>query len=231
MRYIILLAIVLLLSWTASAYADKPCTITVYKNIKDRGIAEQFDEKLFTRSSKVCNEAALAMLEKKCKSGSLLGKGLLVANGIVIKKEEKCRYDLSPESELIKAKWFFDNTEFTEEHVYGDSIRIWEYRGKLLGILVSQEGLVGNPSRALLHKVKYDKNTGRLSFEANLDGEKIKFSGTVGKEFLVSDEGSTIEKLKIEKWNHRLYPVVQRYSEWEKGAKDVISFSRVEWTY
>jgi hypothetical protein len=76
----------------------------------------------------------------------------------------------------------FSNMEFTEEHQYGSEIELWKSGIDLLGHFFNSEGLAGDTPRALTENVKYNAETGDLSFEARLRMGVVSWSGK-GKDY------------------------------------------------
>jgi hypothetical protein len=62
----------------------------------------------------------------------------------------------------------FSNLKFTEEHQYGAEVRLWRQGPDLFGFFSYAAGLRGDTPTGLLDHVKYDPETGKLSFQAKL---------------------------------------------------------------
>jgi hypothetical protein len=62
----------------------------------------------------------------------------------------------------------FSNTRYTEEHEYGYSIQLWRTGETLCGLLLVADGSQGDTPTGLLEDLKYDRETGHLSFTNKL---------------------------------------------------------------
>lgn len=64
----------------------------------------------------------------------------------------------------------FDNVRQSlatgEAHCYGYSLELWQYKGRMLGMLDRHAGLCGDPPCEALTDVSHDPKTGALTFSA-----------------------------------------------------------------
>src|SRR5687767_8033276 len=78
----------------------------------------------------------------------------------------------------------FDNVRATsseEPHCYGQSLTLWEHRGRILGLLDVHEGLCGDAPCGALQNVSFQRGTGRLTFSSSV-GTSFDFVGTVRRD-------------------------------------------------
>lgn len=87
-----------------------------------------------------------------------------------------------PDSAKIAEVGAFSNMRYTDEHAYGYSVMLWRARDCLLGLLQSSQGLAGDTPIGELQDVKYDNNTGHLSFSAKLTTGVVSVRGSGGME-------------------------------------------------
>jgi len=62
----------------------------------------------------------------------------------------------------------FANMRFTQEHAYGYSVQIWRQADTLFGLFMASEGLQGDTPTGLLDGIKFDPQTGALTFTTRL---------------------------------------------------------------
>jgi hypothetical protein len=60
------------------------------------------------------------------------------------------------------------NMRYTEEHAYGYTIQLWREGTAVFGLLLASQGLAGDTPTGLLDDLKYDPQSGKLSFKAKL---------------------------------------------------------------
>jgi hypothetical protein len=85
----------------------------------------------------------------------------------------------------------FDNVResVATGHCYGYSLKLWRYRGQILGLLNRHNGLCGDPPCESLVNVSHDTRTGRLSFSAL----GVMFAGTLRRDDVIG----TIEGKRV----------------------------------
>jgi hypothetical protein len=62
-----------------------------------------------------------------------------------------------------------------ETHCYGHAVELWRSGACAVGVLTLEEGLSGNPRRALLDSVRYDRASGALAFVAKFPERKVQY--------------------------------------------------------
>ncbi len=70
------------------------------------------------------------------------------------------------------------------EHCAGYSLSLWKYDERVLGLLDVHAGLCGDPRCSVINDPSFDSKTGRLAFWSSINGQKIRFQGTLTRETL-----------------------------------------------
>ena len=89
--------------------------------------------------------------------------GLLV--GLVITPVLKSAED---SARPVAVVGHFTNMTNTEEHAHGYAVQLWRQGDGLLGLFLASEGLEGDTPAGLLEDVKFDPESGEISFRARL---------------------------------------------------------------
>jgi len=72
----------------------------------------------------------------------------------------------------------FSNMRYTEEHAYGYTVMLWRTADCFFGVFESSQGLAGDTPIGELQDLKYDRQTGALSFSAKLTTGVVGVSGS-----------------------------------------------------
>ena len=67
----------------------------------------------------------------------------------------------------------FSNMRYTEEHAYGYTVELWQSADCLFGLFFSSYGLSGDTPTGLIENLKYDEQTGAISFNSRLTMGKV----------------------------------------------------------
>ena len=67
----------------------------------------------------------------------------------------------------------FSNVRHTAEHAYGYSVQLWREGDKIFGLFTAASGLAGDAPCGLLEDVRFNPDTGTLSFTAKLSVASI----------------------------------------------------------
>lgn len=81
----------------------------------------------------------------------------------------------------------FDDVRVTvseEPHCYGSSLKLWQHRDQLIGLLNVHQGLCGDPPCGVLTNITFNRGTGRLSFSATTraTATPLMFSGLLRRD-------------------------------------------------
>lgn len=145
----------------------------------------------------------------------------------------------------------YTNMRHTEEHSYGYTVELWRQDKQILGFILASNGLSGDTPTGLLEDVKYEPESGKLSFVSRLttgiiyndrlkkwipSQDIFKFKGTLNKDSLIgiieiSDALSGTEqpdreeiKLLFSAEETQQLKTFSKYEDWEKMAKDILKF-------
>lgn len=160
-------------------------------------------------------------------------------------------------SSQISVVGTYTNMRHTEEHSYGYTVELWKQgNNRVFGFILASNGLSGDTPTGLLEDVKFEPESGKLSFRARLTtgliyNERLKelipsqdifkFSGTLNKDSLagVLEISNTLlsDKSPIRKEIKLLFSVAETqqlqpfssYEDWEKMAKDILKFRGPKW--
>ena len=65
---------------------------------------------------------------------------------------------------------YTDSTSSDGEHETGYTLRLYRFRGEMIGTLSRHAGLIGDAKRSRLEQLGFDSDSGSLSFEARFGG-------------------------------------------------------------
>lgn len=150
----------------------------------------------------------------------------------------------------------YTNMRHTEEHSYGYTVELWKQGNRVFGFILASNGLSGDTPTGILEDVKFEPESGKLSFRAKLTTGSIynnqankwipsqdifKFSGTLNKDSLAGvleiSDALLSDKSPIGKEIELLFSVAETrqlqtfssYEDWEKMAKDILKFRGPKW--
>ena len=163
--------------------------------------------------------------------------------------------DANGEPQKFSTIGSFSNMRFTQEHQYGVEVQLWREGQELLGLLSYSEGLIGDTPTGLLEQVRYDPQTGEVSFRARLTTGQhfcklhkdvpsrdlfifqgrlsrssvtgvLKRSDLLHPESPTSEERVVLRKLKGEGANQVDY---RSRSEWNTAAREILRLRGPKW--
>jgi len=148
----------------------------------------------------------------------------------------------------------FTNMRFTEEHAYGYAVELWRQGDLLVGLFLASEGLQGDTPTGLLEDVKFDTQTGELSFRAKLsigvvyskehDGvpsrDVFEFFGVLGKNRLTGtlkrrdglspQDMPRIENIALTRSrSNGGMETFKSLDDWKKAADGILKFRGPKW--
>jgi hypothetical protein len=125
----------------------------------------------------------------------------------------------------------FSNIRYTEEHAYGQEVKLWRQGSRLLGLFLYTEGPQADFHTGLLEHVRFNSATGELSFDAyasqfHFDGrlEKETIKGAL-KQMHPIDGRQVAEDQIILTRNANLTNAMRDYpseDEWNRYASEVL---------
>ncbi|HEX7956591.1 MAG TPA: hypothetical protein VF508_06600 [Pyrinomonadaceae bacterium] len=144
---------------------------------------------------------------------------------------------------------------FTSEHQYGYSVELWQEEGRLFGLLLVSEGLIGDTPAGLLEDVVFDPRAGRLTFRARLstgstfngNNEQVptrdvyRFKGTLKGRMLtgVLEHTDALARaatgtkksvsLRRSKSESESMMEAGSYAEWKKEADEILKLRGPRW--
>lgn len=86
---------------------------------------------------------------------------------------------IAPSLKIVEVGAFSD-MRYTEEHAYGHTVMLWRAGDCVFGLLEYSAGMAGDAPIGALQDVKYDANTGALTFAAKLTTGMVSFRGSNG---------------------------------------------------
>ena len=137
----------------------------------------------------------------------------------------------SADSARIIVEGGFSNIRYTEEHAYGQEVKLWRQGSRLLGLFMYTEGLQTDFHTGLLEHVRFNSATGELSFDAyasqfHFDGrlEKATIKGVL-KQMHPLDGRQVAEDQVIFTRNAKLTDTMRDYAsedDWNHDASELL---------
>ncbi|MCL4501368.1 MAG: hypothetical protein M1438_05865 [Deltaproteobacteria bacterium] len=149
----------------------------------------------------------------------------------------------------------FSNMRATAEHQYGAEVQLWQQGSDLFGFLSYANGLKGDTPTGLLEDLKYEPETGKLSFQAKLtmgrhycnlhrgvsSHDLFTFQGILTPAALSGDlqlldalhpekqpQGKKVVLRKIA-WNGGFQTDYQSWSQWDQEARTIMKRLGPKW--
>jgi hypothetical protein len=137
--------------------------------------AEQYSCRLTTRGTLTC-------IERKNPRGHEFSRQPAPSSLRISQYAPASGCQAIPATATILDAGAFSNLRLTEEHAYGYTVMLWKADACVFGLFTSSQGLAGDAPIGLIQDVKYDQNTGSLSFSAKLTTGMVSVGASGGQQ-------------------------------------------------
>ncbi len=155
----------------------------------------------------------------------------IIVSACAVAAPDAARRQSTGDGSRVTVEGGFSNIRYTEEHAYGQELKLWRHGRRLVGLFLFTEGPQADFHTGLLEHVRFNSATGELSFDAyasqfHFDGrlEKAAVKGML-KQMHPVDGRQVAEGQVVLKRNANLTESMRDYSsevDWNRYPSEVL---------